>query len=181
MKGRLEEAVKEFQTVAEHMPEESLPQVALGLALIQMDKHSEAIALLRRRIGIDPKDPRIFWLLGEALNRSGIQSGSEEEKEAISALEKSVQLDPRLPQSRALLGKILLRRGEVARAVEQLEKALELDPEDMTAAYQLAQALQRMGQTARAKQLFTKVSQAKSGELQDAQRKLMRIIRGGSQ
>jgi Flp pilus assembly protein TadD len=181
MKGRLEEAVKEFQTVVEHLPEESLPQVALGLALIQMDKHSEAIALLRRRIEIDPKDPRIFWLLGEALNRSGIQPGSEEEKEAVVALEKSVQLDPRLPQSRALLGKILLRRGEVARAVEQLEKALELDPEDMTAAYQLAQALQRMGQTARAKQLFTKVSQAKSGELQDAQRKLMRIIRGGSQ
>jgi len=79
------------------------------------------------------------------------------------------------------LGKILLRRGEVARAAEHLEKAFELDPEDMTAAYQLAQALQRMGQTERAKQLFTKVSQAKSGELQDAQRNLMRIIKAGSQ
>jgi Flp pilus assembly protein TadD len=80
-----------------------------------------------------------------------------------------------------LLGKILLRRGEVARAAEHLEKAFELDPEDMTAAYQLAQALQRMGQTERAKQLFTKVRQAKSGELKDAQRNLMRIIKAGSQ
>src|SRR5215475_14727405 len=97
MKGRLEEAVKEFQTAGELSPEEALPQVALGLALIQLDKHSEAIALLRRRTELNSKDPRIFWLLGEALNRSGAQPGSEEEKEAISALEKSIQLDPRLP------------------------------------------------------------------------------------
>lgn len=79
------------------------------------------------------------------------------------------------------LGKIMLRRGDVARAAEQLENAFELDPEDMNAAYQLAQALQRMGQTERAKELFTKVSQAKSGELEDAQRNLMRIIKAGSQ
>src|SRR5262245_19948497 len=123
MKGRLEEAVKEFQTAAELLPEDALPQVALGLALIQLDKHSEAIALLRRRTGLNPNDPRIFWLLGEALNRSGVQPGSEAEKEAVSALEKSIQLDPRLPQSRVLLGKIMLRGGEVARAAEHFEKA----------------------------------------------------------
>jgi len=183
MKGQLEEAVKEFQTAGQLLtaPEEALPQVALGLALIQMDRQPEAIALLRRQSERSPKDPRVFWLLGEALSRSGVQSGSEEEKEAVSALEKSIQLDPRLPQSRALLGKMLLRRGEVARAAQELEKALELDPEDMTATYQLAQALQRMGRTARAKQLFTKVSQAKSEKLQPTQRNLMRIIKAGSQ
>jgi predicted Zn-dependent protease len=181
MKGKLEEAVNMFQAAGELSPEEALPQVALGLALIQLDKQSEAVALLRRQSERHPKDPRIFWLLGEALSRSIVQPGNAAEKEAISALEKSIQLDPRLPQPRALLGKTLLRRGEVARAAEQFERALELDPEDMTAAYQLAQALQRMGQTARAKELFTKVSQAKSGELQDAQRNLMRIIKAGSQ
>jgi tetratricopeptide (TPR) repeat protein len=181
MKGRLEEAVKEFQTAAELLPEDALPQVALGLALIQLDKNSEAIALLRRRTELNPKDPRVFWLLGEALNRSGVQPGSEAEKESVIALEKSIQLDPRMPQSRALLGKMLLRRGEVARAAEHLEKAFELDPEDMAAAYQLAQTLQRMGHTERAKQLFTKVGQAKSEKLQDAQRSMLRIIKAGSQ
>jgi tetratricopeptide (TPR) repeat protein len=181
MKGRVEEAVREFQTAGQLSPEEGLPQVALALALIQMDKNPEAIALLRRQTGRTPKDPRVFWLLGEALNRSGARSGSEAEREAISSLEKSIRLDPRLPQARALLGKMLLRRGEVARAAEQLEKALELDPEDMAATYQLAQALQRMGQTARARQLFTKFSQAKSEKLQPTQRDLMRIIKAGSQ
>ncbi len=181
MKGQLEEAAEEFQAAAESSPEEAAPQIALGLALIQMDRQLEATALLRRQIERSPKDPRVFWLLGEALGRSGVRPGSDEEKEAISALEKSIQLDPRLPQSRALMGKLLLRRGDFARAVEQLEKALELDPEDMTVAYQLAQALQRMGQTARARELFTRVSQAKSEKLQPTQRNLMRIIKAGSQ
>ncbi len=177
MKGSLEDAIKEFQTAGELAPEDGLPQVALGLALIQMDRQPEAIAHLRRQIERRPRDPRVSWLLGEALSRSAIQPGSEEEKEAIGALEKSIQLDARLPQSRALLGKILLRRGDVGRAAEQLEKALELDPEDMTATYQLAQALQRQGQTERARQLFEKVSQAKSEKLQPAQRDLLRVIR----
>jgi len=185
MKGQLEEASKEFKTAAELLPkeapEEALPQIALGLALIQMDRQPEAIALLRRQSERSPKDPRVFWLLGEALSRSGVQRGSEAEKEAISVLEKSIQLDPRLPQSRALLGKMLLRRGEVARAAEQLEKALEIDSEDMTSTYQLAQALQRMGQTARAQELFAKVSKAKSDKLQPAQRDMLRIIRAGAQ
>jgi predicted Zn-dependent protease len=181
MKGRLEEAVGEFQTAGQLAPEEGLPRIAQALALIQMDKSPEAIALLRQQTGRTPNDPRVFWLLGEALSRSGVQSGSEAGREAISALEKSVQLDPRLPQARVLLGKMLLRRGEVARAVEQLEKALDLDPEDPAAAYQLAQALQRIGQTARAKQLFTKFNQTKSEELQATQRNLMRIIKAGSQ
>jgi tetratricopeptide (TPR) repeat protein len=183
MKGQLESAVQEFRTAVELLtkaePEEALPQIALGLALIQMDRQPEAIAMLRVQSKHSPKEPRVFWLLGEALYRSAVESRGEAEKEAIGALEKSIQLDPRLPQSRALLGKILLRRGEVASAAEQLEKAFELDPDDMTAAYQLAQALQRMGQTARAKELFTKVSREKNEKLQLTQRNLMRIIKAG--
>src|SRR5262245_66017240 len=63
MKSRLEDAVKEFQTAGDLSPEEELPQVALGLALIQLDKHSEAIALLRRRTALYPTTPRLFSLL----------------------------------------------------------------------------------------------------------------------
>ena len=181
MKGRFEEAVSEFQTAGQLSPGESLSQVALGLALIQMDRQPEAIDLLRKQIKRSPQDSRVFWLLGEALSRSGVQPGSAEEKEAIDVLEKSIQLDPNLPQSRGLLGKMLLRRGEIDRAVGQLEKALELDPEDMTTTYQLAQALQRNGQTARARQLFAQVEQAKSEKLQPTQRTLMRIFKAGSQ
>jgi predicted Zn-dependent protease len=177
MKGRLEEAISEFQIAGKLSPGDSLSQVALGLALIQMDRQPEAIDLLRQQCKRSPQDPRVFYLLGEALSRSGVQPGSAEEKEAVIALEKSIKLDPSLPQSRGLLGKMLLRRGEVDRAAEHLEKAHEQDSEDLSTTYQLAQVLQRKGQTERARQLFALVEQAKSEKLQPTQRTLMRIFK----
>jgi len=181
MREQFEDAAKEFQTAGQLSPEAGLPQVALGFMLIQMSKLPEAIDLLRRQSRRNPKDPHALWLLGEALNRSGIAPGSEPEKQAVSALEKSVQLDPLHAQPRALLGKLLLRRGEVNRAIEQLEKAVEIDPRDMTATYQLALALQRKGDAERAKQLFAKVSRAGNEERGITQRSLLRIFKIGSQ
>ena len=180
MKGQLEEAIREFQTAGQLSPADGLPQVALGLALLQVDRQAEAVTVLRRQSDRSPEDPRVFWLLGEALSRSGNRSDGKEEKEAVGALERSIRLDPRWSQSRALLGKLLLR-GEVDRAVQELELAIKLDPDDLSATYQLAQALQRKGQTERARQLFAKVNQAKSEKLQPAQRNLIRIIKADPQ
>ncbi len=182
MKGRFEEAEKEFKTSGRLSPETGLPHVALGLVLIQMDKLAEAIDLLRHASAHLPNDPHLLWLLGEALNRSGVTPESEAEKEVVEALEKSIQLDPNLSQSHALLGKILLRRGETDRAIRELEKALKLDPEDLFATYQLALALRKKGDSARARQLFERVEKARSQEREFTQRNLQRIIRDkGSQ
>jgi tetratricopeptide (TPR) repeat protein len=180
MNGRYEDAHGEFQIAVQLAPEEGLSQVALGFVLIQMEKFSQAIALLRVQSVKEPNDPYVFWFLGEALNRSGAAVGSALEKEAISALEKSIQLNPRLPQTRTLLGKMLLRRGDVAGASEQLEKALQLDPDDMTATYQLAQVLQRKGDI-RARELFLRVEKARSGTTTTVQRDLRRLIKGRRQ
>ena len=177
MKSRFDDARKEFESSTELSPEAGLPQVALGFVLIQVEKFSEAIELLRAQSVKSPNDPYVFWFLGEALNRSGASIGSAQEQEALAALQKSVQLDPQLPQPRALLGKMLLRRGEITRAVEQLEKALELDPNDMTATYQLALALQKKGDGERAKELFARVEKAKSGGQTAAQRDLRWLVK----
>jgi tetratricopeptide (TPR) repeat protein len=180
MKSRYEEAEKEFQTSAQLAPEAGLAYVAWGLVLLQMEKVSDAVNVLRLQSKRNPNDPYVLWFLAEALNRFGAKPGSEPEKEAINALEKAIRLDPRLPQARALLGKMLLRRGEVNRAVEELEKALELDPENLAATYQLAQALQRKGQKARARQLFDQVEKVKREKPQSTERDLLRIIKAGS-
>ena len=181
MKGRFEEAMEEFDVSARAAPELGLAYVAMGLALVQMERPAEAVDMLRRQIEKRPDDPRLLWLLGEGLTRSGAAPMSDMEREAIDALRKSIRLDPALSQPRALLGKILLRRGEVDSAAEQLERALEIDPEDLTATYQLAQAFQRKGDTARAKLLFAKVDKAKSEGRDGTLRSLMQVVKGGSQ
>jgi Flp pilus assembly protein TadD len=179
MKGEFGEAEKEFTEANRLSPDAGLSNVAMGLVLIQMEKVSEAIEVLRRQRSKTPNDPYVFWFLGEALNRSGIKPGSDVEKEAIAALETSIRLNSALSQPRALLGKILLRRGELERACEQLEKAVELDPEDLTATYQLAQALQRKGDSGRAKELFLKVEKARIAERDLTERNLLRILKEG--
>ena len=178
MKSRLDEAANEFRISAELSPESPLPRVAMGFVLIQAEKLPQAIALLRDQSVKSPNDPYVFWFLGEALNRSGLQPGSAAEKEAIAAIEKSIALNPHLPQTRALLGKMRLRLGEIDLAVEQLEKAIELDPEDLTATYQLAQALQRKGNAARARELFSRVEKANKADRDHTWRNLFRGTKG---
>jgi tetratricopeptide (TPR) repeat protein len=175
--GRLEEALKEFEISSTLAPDQRFPRVAAGFVLMQLERYSEAIELLRTQSARTPDDPYVLWFLGEALNRSSSKPGTELEKEAIDALERSVSLAPRLAQPRAVLGKILLRRGEVDRSVAQLEKAVELDPSDMGATYQLAQALQKKGDVTRARQLFSIVQQAGTRERDATRQNLLRILK----
>ena len=137
--------------------------------------------MLRRLRDRNENDHLANWYLAEALNRDGVEPGSDREAEAIRALEKSVKSNPGAPQSRVLLGKMLLKRGQVDRAIEHFEKALDLDKDNVAAAYQLAQVYRKSGNPQRAAELFAIVSKAKEedpGQL--TQRGLLHIVREGS-
>jgi tetratricopeptide (TPR) repeat protein len=161
MKEKFENAKAEFETAVKLAPNASVPSVALGLMLLQMDRPAEAVAVLRGRVRAGG-DYLSLWFLGEALNRAGAEPGSKEEAEAIDALTRSVKLNPEVPQSRVLLAKLLARGGKLDLAEKHLTRAIELDPSDVAATYQLAQVCQKRGETARAKELFAKVSKAKA-------------------
>jgi tetratricopeptide (TPR) repeat protein len=181
VKGQFPEARKAFESTLALAPETSLPYVALGLVMLQMDQVSEAIEVLRRRTLSGRDDYLAEWFLGEALNRSGARPGTQEEQEAIQALEKSVRLKPDLVHSRTLFGKMLLRRGDLKLAAEQLEKALELEPENIPATYQLAHVYSKQGDSERAKELFAKVSKVKADEREQfTTGGLERIVREGT-
>jgi tetratricopeptide (TPR) repeat protein len=181
MKGRFEDAEAAFDRSAELAPDKNLPGVALGLILMQQDRVPEAIGALRERRERGNDDYMLHWFLAEALNRSGVQPGTDEEAEAVEALERSVELNPELFQSRVLLGKMLMRRGALDRAIKHLEKARTIDPADVSAAYQLAQVYRKMGDAERAKELFAIVGKQKDEEREEFTRGgLLRIVREGS-
>ena len=161
MKEQFEGARAEFETAVKLAPQRSLPYVALGLMLLQMDQAGDAVNILRERAKAG-EDYLVLWFLGEALNRSGAAAGSPEEDEAIDALSRSILLDVNVTQSRILLAKLLARRGVLDLAAKHLTRALELDPDNVAATYQLAQVYQKKGDLVRAKQLFAKVSKAKA-------------------
>ena len=181
MKGRFEAAEESFDRSAELAPDKNLPGVALGLVLMQQDRVPEAIHALRSRREQGNDDYMVHWFLAEALNRLGVQPGTDEEAEAVEALQKSVELNPELFQSRVLLGKMLTRRGALDRAIEHLEKARTIDPADVSAAYQLAQVYRKKGDVERAKELFAIVGKQKDEDREQfTQRGLLRIVREGS-
>jgi len=181
MKVQLEEAKKEFQLAAKLAPDRSLPQVALALLAMQLNRPDDAVQDLRARVRRVPDDYLALWFLGEALNRSGIVPASPGQKEALEALDHSVEINPNISQSQELLGKLLARDGRLEEAAKYLERSVSLDPENVSAMYQLAQVYNREGETSRAKELFAKVSKKKADDRENfTTRGLQQILKADS-
>lgn len=152
-KGFSQESEQELEVASRLSPSESAPYVALGFSWIQRGEAAKAVELLRARIKAMPDDFVLAYMLGLALNRSGVEADAE----AKAAFAASVRLNPRFSLARAELGKLLLRSGDVGGAIEQLETAVKIDPGNATAAYQLGQAYRRTGDTARAQEMLNRV------------------------
>jgi tetratricopeptide (TPR) repeat protein len=176
LKGEVEAAEKEFLQATRVAPRETLPQVALGLARVQLNRIPEAIQVLRSCRAEHPRDYVTNWILGETLAQQG-----DRENEAVTVLEEAARLGPREAAPKALLGKLLARRGDLAGAARELEAALRIEPDDVTAQYQLATVYRKTGNTARADQLFEKVGKARPEDPeQSAKHNLEQIIRKSS-
>ena len=181
MKGRFDDAERAFDRATDLAPEESLPGTALGLILMQQDRLPEAVSVLRKRGEQAPDDYMVHWFLGEALQRSGAEPGSEGEAEALEAVRRSVALNPELFQSRLLLGRMLARRGSFGEAIEHLEQARALDPDEVSATYQLALVHRSRGDAEQAKELFALVGQQKAEDREQFTKGgLLRIVREGT-
>ena len=178
MKGRFGDAEAAFERSAALAPEQSLPGSALGLVLMQQDRLPDAVRVLRERRERAPNDYLVHWFLAEALQRSGVEPGTDGEKEAVLALRRSVNLNPALFQSRLLLGKMLARRGDLDEALEHLRTARTIDPSEVSATYQLALVHRRKGDADRARELFALVGQQKAEDREQFTRRgLLRIVR----
>ena len=181
MKGRFDDAQAAFERSSELAPSASLPGSALGLILMQQDRLPDAVRVLRARRDANPDDHLMLWFLAEALQRSGVEPGTDGEREAVTSLRRSVELNPDLFQSRLLLGKMLARRGDLDTAVEHLERARELDADEVSATYQLALVYRRRGDAERAKELLALVGQQKAEDREQFTKSgLLRIVRQGS-
>lgn len=175
LKGEVAAAENEFLQATQAAPREVLPQVALALARVQLNRIPEAIQGLRDCRARNPRDYVVNWILGETLAQH------EEENEAIQALDEAVRLSPREVAPKVLLGKLLARRGDLSRAARELEAALKLEPNDVSAQYQLATVYRKTGSTKRADELFEKVGKARPENPGDsAQRNMQQIIKNSS-
>jgi predicted Zn-dependent protease len=178
MRGRMQEAEKEFELASRLAPEKSLPYIALGEVWMQMGEAQKAADLLREKSKLPGVDFLLPYVLAEALIRSGADAGTPQDEEATRALKASIQLNPKFARSHAELGKLLLKQGEIERAIPELKIATELDPNDSGPFYQLGQAYRKTGQKAKANEMMARVQQLHSPERElDVNQELKRLVR----
>lgn len=138
-----EKAQADFDEAYKLDPSQSLSAAAQGLAAVQQNDLTDALAGIEQKLARKHDDPLLLYLRADILAQQGSQPGSAEFKEALRSAQLAVKLRPGLGPARSVLAKLYLQNGQYPEAAEQCQKALEIDPKDQTALYHLIQALRR--------------------------------------
>ena len=141
--AQYEDAQADFDKAYELDPTQSLSAVAKGLATVQQNDLTNALAGVEQKLARNPEDPLMLYLRADILAQQGAEPGTAEFDEALRSAQKAVKLRPGLGPARSVLAKLYLQNKQYAEAAEQCKKALEIDPKDQTALYHLIQALRK--------------------------------------
>jgi tetratricopeptide (TPR) repeat protein len=132
-----EKAQADFDKAYELDPSQSLSAAAQGLASVQQNDLTNALARVEDKLARKPDDPLLLYMRADILAEQGPDPGSAEFKEAMRSAQQAVRLRPALGPARSVLAKLYLQNGQYPEAAEQSRKALEIDPKDQTALYHL--------------------------------------------
>jgi tetratricopeptide (TPR) repeat protein len=130
---RFEEAIQEFQTVADKITAEN-PEVkgntglarlyaSIGDTYMRQNKLKEAEEYFKKSIEIDSSDHALAYNVAEILFAGG------KTDEAIKYYQLAIRIKPDWAKSYAQLGYAYLNKGDTKAAIENLKKFVELAPD----------------------------------------------------
>jgi tetratricopeptide (TPR) repeat protein len=143
--GHFDEANEDFEKAARLNPAQSLTTVALGISLLQENKPTRSLEVVKQRLARNPDDPVLNYLLAEILIRKGVHPGTPQFLEAVSAAERAVHSKPDFALADDVLSELYLRFGQTSRAAQVSRLALEANPDDQSAIYHLIICLRKEG------------------------------------
>lgn len=157
----------DFEQAYELDPSQSLTVAAQGLAAVQRNDLSRALADVQRKLTRKPDDPILLYMQADVLTQQGAAPGSPEFQTALHSAKKAVALRPSLGPARSVLAKLYLQAEQYPEAAVQCRKALEIDPRDQTALYHLIQALRKTEKKGEIPELLKRLAQLRQEATKD--------------
>lgn len=121
-RGRIDDAVEEFQKIITVRPEYVLSYVNLGFAYRQEGQFEKALTALRKAKEIDPKNPAVHSQLGAVY----LDFGNFDD--AAKAYLTTTEINPADADALANLGLDLAQDGKIQSALPYFRKSLSLNP-----------------------------------------------------
>jgi tetratricopeptide (TPR) repeat protein len=156
----LDRAVVTFAAAAKADPALTMAKVNEGIALLYLQKSTQAEPLLDAAAVEDPKDPHTWYALGL------LYRNENQPDKALSAFQKAEALRPGDADTHYMVASVYFELNDLPHSKAEYEKALEIDPHHASALFGLARVLRREGDSAGAQQAlarFQHISSAKLG------------------
>jgi tetratricopeptide (TPR) repeat protein len=154
--GQTQGAVGEFRAALKLDSGMDAARLALGSALVSLQKPSESVPILLEYTQRKPKDAEGFYVLGSAYGKI------EKNVLAVDALQRAVALDPANADFHFALGMRLTGAGKTHEAIQQLQITERIRPSDPETHHQLALVLDKSGDTEHARAERARFSSLKS-------------------
>ena len=146
----------------------SSAQTSLALLRLRQKKYDEALALLKKAVESDSKNPMVNYHYAYALDRadtdalSSVNTGSAERYDTMRAYaKKSMELAPRFVEAYALFGRINLNAGDhLDESEAALKKAISISPGRDDLKMLLAQTYLREDRTADGRAILFEVERS---------------------
>ena len=122
--GRLDEAITEFEALAEIDADNPSLLLQHGQALIMAGRYDEAEAIFARAVKAYPDFSLAWYRLGQLRGHGGDLAAE------AAAYQRAIATDPYDLQPRKALAGVLAQQGKVQAAIDVLEDARELAPHD---------------------------------------------------
>jgi tetratricopeptide (TPR) repeat protein len=133
-KGRMDEAISQYQEAIRLKPDYAEAISKLGTALGEEGRTDEAISQLQEAIHLKPDYADAYNSLGTALCMKG------QFDEAIRQYQEAIRLKPDFAEACYNLGTALFRMGQIDEAIRQYRVAIRLKPDYAEAHYNLGVA-----------------------------------------
>jgi tetratricopeptide (TPR) repeat protein len=140
-KGRVDEAINQYQEALQIRSNYADARLNLGNALHQEGRMDEAINQYQLALEIKPDDAGAHNNLGNVLLEQGRTD------EAINQYQLALQIDPAIAEAHNNVGTALYGKGRVDEAIVHYQEALQINRRYAEAHYNLGNALDRKGRT----------------------------------